>query len=74
VIGTIWISMRAEDAERIFTDLAENARQAIGRDGALDVTIDAEYNARGARPVRLVFNNDDMERPEVAGRTIVEWE
>jgi hypothetical protein len=72
-LRTMWVGMRAEDAVALFERLAEDARQAIGRDGAMKIELLAEPNEVSGE-VRLVFNNDDMERPEMAGRTIVEWE
>jgi hypothetical protein len=72
-LRTMWIGMRAQDAAVLFERLTEDARQAIGRDGAMEIELLAEPNEVNDE-VRLVFNNDDMERPEMAGRTIVEWE
>jgi hypothetical protein len=72
-INELWISMRAEDAVAVFERVVENARQAAGQDGAFEVEIDAEPNTAGGR-IRLVFCNDDMEREEMTGRTIVDWE
>lgn len=70
---TIWIGMRAQDAAVLFDRLAQEARATDGRDGALDVCVDAESNVNSGR-VELVFNNDDMERDDMTGRTIVDWD
>lgn len=70
---TIWIGMRAVDAAILFERLAQKARAVRGIDGALDVRVDAESNESVGR-VELVFNNDDMERDEMNGRTIVDWD
>jgi hypothetical protein len=69
----LWISMRSADAVRFFERVAEDARQADGRDGAFEVVVDAEPNASGPT-ITVHFNNDDMERDEMSGRTIVDWD
>lgn len=70
---TVFIGMRAEDAADLFERLAADARQATGRNGAMEHELWAESNEPGPR-IRVVFNNDDMERPEMAFRTIMDWE
>jgi hypothetical protein len=70
---TIWIGMRAQDAAVLFERLAQKARAVRGIDGALEVRVDAESNENAGR-VELVFNNDDMERDEMAARTIVDMD
>lgn len=72
-IKELWISMRAEDAVPLLERVLENARQAVGQDGAFEVEVEAEPNT-GSGHIRLVFCNDDMEREEMVGRTIVDWE
>lgn len=69
----LFISMRAADAATHFRALADEAEQAIERDGALEYRIAAEPNRRGPA-LTIIFNNDDMERSEMDGRTIVEVE
>lgn len=69
-----FIGMRAKDAEVVFRKLADEAAQAIGRDGAFDWRMVAESNDDNTQVITIHFNNDDMERPEMDGRTIVDWE
>jgi hypothetical protein len=69
----LFIGMRAQDAAALFDLLAVEAYDAIGRDDAFRVPINAEANSDG-RAIRIVFNNDDMERDEMTGRTVVDWE
>lgn len=73
MIGTLWVGMRAEDAAQLFGRMAAEAQQAVGRDGAFEVKVEAEPNAAGPA-IDLVFNNDDMERDEMTGRVVVDWD
>lgn len=71
-MNDLYIGMRAEDAVEFFQALLEDAQQAIGRDGAFEIAFRAESNY--GKPIGLIFNNDDMERPEMRGRIILDWE
>jgi hypothetical protein len=68
----LYISMRAEDAARLLADAADAAKSADGRDGAFEVRLPAEWNDGGQ--VEIVFDNDDMERDEMTGRTIADFD
>jgi hypothetical protein len=65
----MFISLRAAEAADLFWKLAE-AAAADTRDGAFEFKVQAEGIQGGS--VVLIFNNDDMERPEMNGRTIIE--
>jgi hypothetical protein len=69
----VHISMRAAEAVVLFERLASDAKAADSRDGAFSVEIPAEANV-GDGQFTLIFNNDDMERPEMDGRILFEAE
>jgi hypothetical protein len=69
----MYIAMTAKDAVEHYTKLLEAAQAAVADDSQrkpYEYVIYAQDN-RG-REVVLNFNNDDMERPEMAGRVIVD--
>lgn len=68
----LWISMRSADAVRFFERVVEAAREADGRDGAFEVALETEPN-EGGPTINVTFGNDDMERDEMSGRTIIDW-
>lgn len=70
------IGMTAKDAVEHFTALKAKAEAAIangvdGKPAAFEYTIYGEGNYVGKNEITLRFDNDDMERPEMSGRTIV---
>jgi hypothetical protein len=66
--------MRAEDAVEFLKTALEDAQQAIGRDGAFNTVYMGEPNVQGGKAIEIIFNNDDMERPEMRGRIIIDTE
>jgi hypothetical protein len=65
--------MRTKDAIPFLERALAEAREAGGRDGAWSVEIEAESNIE-SEPVVVTFNNDDMERDDMTGRTIVDFD
>jgi hypothetical protein len=72
--ATLYVSMRAKGAAEFFASVSRAAAEieSIGRDGAFEQRIAGEWGDGGR--VEIVFNNDDMERPEMDGRTIVDFD
>lgn len=69
---TISIGMRAADAATELTKLANAAHLAEENGTPFSYTVYAKDQHGGE--VLLEFGNDDMERPEMVGETIVEIE
>lgn len=74
LFSKLYISMRAEDAVEFLKTALEDAQQAIGRDGAFETIFQGEPNIQSGKPIEIIFNNDDMERPEMRGRIIIDTE
>jgi hypothetical protein len=70
--ATLYVSMRAKEAAEFFASVSRAATESNGRDGAFEHRLAGEWDDGGR--VEIVFNNDDMERPEMGGRTIVDFD
>lgn len=70
----IGIGMRAAEMVTFAEKLLAEATNARDNGKTFEVTVYAENNIGSRGEVILTFNNDDMEREEMTGRTIVDFD
>lgn len=69
----VWIGMSRAKLEAELTRMLTEV-QVVPSGQDVDVRIDGEMNNASGEEVQIVFSSDDMERPEVADKTLVDLE